>query len=214
MKARVIASIFGCVAIAIGLFWLAKSGRPADTSQSLRLGTNVWPGYEPLYLARSMNQFDESSVRLVECSSASQVIREFRNNTLEIAALTLDEVLLLKEDGYDVKIILVTDISHGGDVILAKPEIASLEHLRGRNVGVEHTALGAYVLTRALQSAGMSVGELNVIPLEIDKHERAFDDDKVDKAVSWASGGAHSNVADLTQPQAAKLISFITEKIK
>jgi len=41
-----------------------------------------------------------------------------------------------------------------------------------------------------------------------------FDDDKVDKAVSWASGGAHSNVADLTQPQAAKLISFITEKIK
>ena len=71
--------------------------KPAAYESPILLGTNVWPGYEPLYLARSLGYWDDSSVKLVEYSSASQVIRAFRNDAIHIAALTLDEVLLLKE---------------------------------------------------------------------------------------------------------------------
>ena len=160
-------------------------GLNQDQSLSLRLATNVWSGYEPLYLARKLGYYDDRSVRLVECSSASQVIRSFRNKAIEVAALTLDEALLLQEDGYDIRVILVTDISHGGDVILAKPELADLTELRGRNVGVEHTALGAYVLTQALQRAGMSAADVKVVPLEIHEHESAFDEGTVDAVVTF-----------------------------
>ena len=152
---------------------------------SLRVGTNVWPGYEPLYIARNLGHYNDQTVRLVECSSASQVIHSFRNNNLEVAALTLDEVLLLKDNGYDVKIILVTDVSDGGDVILGNAGIRRLTDLHGRQVGAESTALGAYVLTQALRSVGMSVADVNVVPLEVDEHERAFSEGKVDAVVTF-----------------------------
>ena len=165
--------------------WSSEMTENRRDSQSLRVGTNVWLGYEPLYLARSLGHYEESDVRLVEYSSASQVIRAFRNNTIEVAALTLDEVLLLKENGFDVRVILVTDISQGADAILSASEITELSELRGRNIGVEHTALGAYVLTRALQSVGMTATDVNVVPLEVDEHERAFTEGTVDAVVTF-----------------------------
>lgn len=185
------AALVAAVLILVQQNWDSIADRDQDPAQSLRLGTNIWTGYEPLYLARSLDYYDESSVRLVECTSASQVIRAFRNNTLEVAALTLDEALLLKESGYDVRIILVTDISHGGDVILGNSEVQQLADLRGRKVGVEHTALGAYVLTRALDGVGMSVADVNIVPLEVDEHERAFTDGIVDAVVTFDPVSSH-----------------------
>ncbi len=150
----------------------------------LMVGTNVWPGYEPLYLARELG-FYNSIVRLVEFTSTTQVIRAFRNGTIHVAALTLDEVLLLAQDGVEVKVILVTDISHGGDVILSKPEIKTLNDLKGKKVAVENTALGAYVLMRALQLAGMNLSDIEIVHSEASEHTEVFSSGEVDAVVSF-----------------------------
>lgn len=185
MNGKIIGLLVLIAAIVATFFSLVPVNDDDGRQPTLLLGTNVWPGYEPLYLARSLGYFDESSVRLVECSSASQVLMAFRNRTIDAAALTLDEVLLLKERGHDVRVILVTDISHGGDVILAKSEVKQLSDLHGGSVGVEHTALGAYVLARALQTAGMSVEDVNIVPLEVDEQEPAFVAGEVDAVVTF-----------------------------
>lgn len=109
----------------------------------LRIGTNTWPGYEPLYLARSLGYYEGSPITLVELTSASEVIHALRSGTLEGAALTLDEVLTLLDDGFDLKVVLVMDFSNGGDVLLAKPGIDSTADLRGKRIAVEYTAVGA-----------------------------------------------------------------------
>jgi NitT/TauT family transport system substrate-binding protein len=54
--------------------------------EKLRIGSVVWPGYEPLYLARDLGNFDETNIRLVELSSAAQVVRAYRNGVIEVAA--------------------------------------------------------------------------------------------------------------------------------
>ena len=109
-------------------------------AEPLAVGTNVWPGYEPLYLARNLGYYNDS-IRLVEYSSATEVLRAIRNKLIDVATLTLDEVLLLRQSGVDVRSVLVTDISNGGDVIVARPGIETLADLKGRKVGVESTAL-------------------------------------------------------------------------
>lgn len=172
-------------AVVASLLFLLPSYDDQSEHSTLLLGTNVWSGYEPFYLARGLDFFDEGSVRLVECSSASQVITAFRNKTIDMAALTLDEVLLLKERGHDVQVILVTDFSHGADAILGKPGVKQLSDLRGKSIGVEHTALGAYVLIRALQTEGISVDEVNVVPLPVDEHEPAFLANEVEAVVTF-----------------------------
>lgn len=164
---------------------LALMASPVHADQALRLGTNVWPGYEPLYLAGQLGYLGDRSVRLVEYLSASEVLRAFRNNALEAAAVTLDEALLLLQHEVPVHIFLVTDISDGGDVILARPELADFESLAGKRVGVEGGALGAYVLARALEMHDLALDAIEIIQLEIHEHEAAYKRGEVDAVVTF-----------------------------
>ncbi len=164
---------------------LAVAFGTSAEARPLSVGTNVWPGYEPLYLARGLDLYGGAPIRLVEYSSATQVIRAYRNGTIDVAALTLDEVLLLRESRLDARVFLVTDVSHGGDVILSQPEIEDLAGLRGRRIAVENTALGAYMLARALQTVGLDPADVTMEPHEIDEHEQVFATRQVDAVVTF-----------------------------
>lgn len=150
-----------------------------------RIGTNVWPGYEPLYLARDLGYLDGHNIRLVEFGSATTVMNALANGAIEAAALTLDEVLLLSSRGIDLRVVLVLDMSNGGDAILARPPLKRMADLKGRRIGVETTALGAYMLSRASAMAGLSTGDYTVVPLHASEHEAAFHAGRVDAVVTF-----------------------------
>ncbi len=161
-----------------------RTGQPPPASP-LRIGTNVWQGYEPLYLARDQGYFGDSPIRLVEYTSATQLLQAFRNGAIDGATLTLDETLQLAEDGNDFSIALILDFSHGADALLARPGIASLAGLRGKRVGLENTALGAFMMTRALQKAGMTPQESIPVTVRVDEHEPAYREGRVDALVTF-----------------------------
>ncbi len=94
----------------------------ADTGP-IPIGTNIWIGYEPLYVARELSLFPGRAPRLVEYSSATQALSAFRSGVIDAAALTLDEAVLLSHAGLDVRVVLVFDYSDGADVLLGKPEV-------------------------------------------------------------------------------------------
>lgn len=154
-------------------------------SGPLRVGTNVWPGYEPLYLARELSAWNTKEIRLVEYPSASEVLRAFRNKAIEAAALTLDEVLVLRQSRVPVRVILVMDVSHGGDVIIARPGIQGMADLKGRRIAVESSALGAYLLTRALELHALPLSEVDITHLDVSAHEAAYREGRVDAAVTF-----------------------------
>jgi len=153
--------------------------------QVLRVGANLWPGYEPLFLARDLGYYQETPVQLLEYLSATQVSRALRNGVIEVAALSLDEVLNLREYDLPLQVILVSDVSHGGDAIIARPTFPDLVALKGHRIGVENTALGAYVLSRALQLNGLGREEITVIPAEVNEHESLFQSGEVDAVVTF-----------------------------
>lgn len=167
------------------LILLFVAGCTQQESTPLRVGTIVWPGYEPLYVARHLGYLDTSQVRMVESTSTSEILRDIRNGSVEAGCMTLDEALLLAQDAPDIRIVLVMDISNGADVIMAKPEIASLKELKGRRIGAETTALGAYVLTRALQLAGLTPHDVEIVPMEASEHETGFKKGSVDAVVTF-----------------------------
>ena len=163
------------------------------------VASNDWIGYRPLYLAQQLNYFDEHTVRLLELTSASEVLRKFRNGVIQVAALTLDEALLLKQDGFDITIILVMDISAGADAIVAHNDIADISALRGKTIGVEKSAVGAYLLSRALELAKLSEQDVKTQSLEFGEHEIAFLSRQVDAVVTFEpvrsrllNNGAHT----------------------
>jgi len=154
------------------------------TNEPLRIGTNDWPGYESLHLAKS-KKFYNTDVKMVEMGSASEVLRAYKNGAIELAALTLDEVLLLRSQGFDPVVLAVLDISQGGDVIIAKNGVTSMKELKGKLLGFEYTALGAYIVSRALEINSMTHNDLTLVPLEFSEHESAFKKGKVDAVVTF-----------------------------
>lgn len=176
--------IAATVRAAAGLVLIAILAACQPPPEPVRLGYFTWPGYEPLTLAADLG-FYERPVRVVDYSSATQVLRAFRNGDIEIAALTLDETLLLAEDVPEVRVVLVLDVSHGADAILGRPGIARFEDLRRRRVGYEATALGAYMLARALEMHGMAAADVIPVAVQVDEHERAFREGRVDAIVTF-----------------------------
>jgi NitT/TauT family transport system substrate-binding protein len=151
----------------------------------LTVGANVWLGYQPLVVGIELGLIPPDQARVVEFSSNTESLRAFRSGATQAAALTLDEMMLLAEDGLDPHIVLVIDKSTGADALVARPEIRNVADLKGRRVGVEDTALGAFVLTRALESAHLTVADVTMVRVPIDEHERAYLDGEVDAVVTF-----------------------------
>ena len=172
--------LFACIALL-----LALAGCAREPETPLRIGTNVWIGSEPLYLARELGRLDPATVQLVEYPSASEVLRAFRNQAIDGMVISLDELFGLAVDGLDPRVILVVDVSHGADVVVGRQGMRAMGDLKGKSVAVESGALGAFVLSRALALNGMLASDVNVVHLESNEQRSAFEKGQVDGAVTF-----------------------------
>jgi NitT/TauT family transport system substrate-binding protein len=120
----------------------------------------------------------------VEFINDGEVMRAFRNGNIEAALVSLDEVLALATSGMDPVILFVTAESRGGDAIVAQADVTSLPDLRGRRVAVQVNSASAYLLRRALTTAGLAVDDLQVVNLPPDRHRAAFARRDVDAVVT------------------------------
>lgn len=135
----------------------------------LRIGTVPWPGYEPLYLAQDLGYYEGSQVKFVELTTASTILHALRSGNLEAATLTLGEVLKQIGDGFDLRVILVMDISNGADALLAKPAMESLVDLTNKRVAVGYTAVDALVLDGALRAGGLTTADIEIVACAADE---------------------------------------------
>ena len=170
--------VLACVALLL-------TGCVREPESALRIGTNVWIGSEPLYLARELGQLDPRAVQLVEYPSASEVLRAFRNQAIDGMVISLDELFGLAVDGLQPRVILVVDVSHGADAVVGRSGMRTMKDLRGKRVAVEGGALGAFVLSRALTLNGMQASDVKVVHLESNEQPDAFEKGQVDGAVTF-----------------------------
>jgi len=165
------------------MFFITGCG--VEQKSPLRVGINLWPGYEPFFLARDMGEYANSPISLIEYPSPSGAIRAIRNGTVEAVALTLDEVFNLVDSGVKAKVVLITDISNGGDAILARPGINALEELRGKVVLSEATVLSSYMLNRAFDDTDLSLSDIHRVYSPISEHTWVYENSKVDAIVTF-----------------------------
>lgn len=151
----------------------------------LRVGTNLWIGYDPIYLAIALGYITEDEIQLVEFTSATESVRAYRNGLVDVAALTGDEVLRVCSTQGPQEVFMVCDWSNGADVLVARPEIATLADLKGKRVGTETTALGAYMLRRALERAQLTSADVMVVNVPLSRHSEAYLSGEVDAIVTF-----------------------------
>jgi NitT/TauT family transport system substrate-binding protein len=175
-----------CLLPAAGIaLLLALVGCVQQPESPLRIGTNVWIGAEPLYLARELGYLEPKVVQLVEYPSASEVMRAFRNQAIDGMVISLDEMFRLAADGLQPRVVLVVDVSHGADAVVGRSGMRTMKDLKGKRVAVESSALGAFVLSRALTLNDMHLSDVQVVHLESNEQPAAYAKGQVDGAVTF-----------------------------
>lgn len=153
--------------------------------EPLRIASSPWPGYEPLYLARDLGYLDRTRFKLFELPSSDITMESFRNRSTDLATLTLDETIELIHSGTRVKILLILDISHGGDAVLARPGINGLRDIKGKRVSIVNIPLGLYMLSRTLDAAGLSRDDVSVFPMAESKQLNFYKQGKADVIITF-----------------------------
>lgn len=165
--------------------FITTIGCSKSPEKPFRVATLPWPGYESMHLALSLGYISDAHIRSVEMTSANQSSAALRNGTVDAAMLTLDEGLFLMQDNVDIKAVLIMDVSNGADVAMARPEIVKLEDLREKRIGVEPGAIGAVMFDALLRFAGLSVGDVQLVPMPVNEHSNAYKEGKIDAVVTF-----------------------------
>ena len=169
------------VILALGLV----AGCRAEPEPPLRIGTTFWPSNELLFLARENGWLNPLEFRLVEFVDDGEVMRAFRNNAVAAAWLSMDEVLAIAQSGVvDPVILFVSDESHGGDAVVAQPDLITPADLKDRRVAAQINSSSAYLLDRALRQARLAVSDVRLVNLPPYRHLSAFRSREVDAVVT------------------------------
>ena len=156
----------------------------AGREQTIRVAYHPWIGYESLLLA---SQFDwlPPTASLTRLAAASESLAGLRNGELDAAALTLDEVIRARQSGLDLVVVMVFNVSSGGDVVMAREEIGSLADLAGKRIAVELGGVGEMLLEQVLSRAELDWDDVTTVNRAVDQHLAAWNTGEVDAVVSY-----------------------------
>jgi len=168
----------------ISILYLNLTGCLEPPQDVLKIGSNLWIGYEPLYLARNLGYLSPKKVRIVDYQSTTESMLAFRNNLIDGLMISLNEAITLLPFIPDLRAILILDVSDGGDALITQSHITELNQLKGKTIGGENTILSQFLLQKILNKAGLSLHDVKFISLTWDKHETAFLSKQVDGVIS------------------------------
>lgn len=168
----------------LGILLLLAACQPHHEPQ-LRIGTNLWPGYEPLYLARDQQAFQGLDVQLIEYRAAGQVLNGLRKGTINMAAVTLDEAVRIAANGLPIEVIWLFNVSDGADQLLARSDIRQISELKGKKIGIENNALGAYLWQRFVSLHQLNPNDYEIIGLDHAAHSQAMANGEIDAVMTF-----------------------------
>jgi NitT/TauT family transport system substrate-binding protein len=175
----------------------ADSGKNKDAD--IKVAVFSWGGYAPGFYFNEGFNVNEKSRFTTEygINVAFEVIDDFNANReawksgdVDIIGTTADalptEMEGLKE--FDPRIIFQIDWSRGGDAIIAKRGINSINDLKGKTVAVTPSTPSQTFLLWMLEAANLKLSDINIleVPSAIDAATAFKGDKNVHAAVVWS----------------------------
>lgn len=97
-----------------------------DKEKEIKIATNKWIGYAPLFLANEDGELKELHFHLIQNVSLAEAMEVFSIGRADIVTTTQHEYFALKRSG-SIKPVILLDRSNGGDMILSNRTIEELQ---------------------------------------------------------------------------------------
>ncbi len=144
---------------------------PAQARQEVIIGTVIWIGYSPLYVAHELDLFEPYGVEvdLIIYSDNTMMTKALKDGTAQAGTLTYDEVIrAIAAEGLKIKTVMPIDYSNGGDALVANETIKSVTDLKGKKVGFNFLAPPDILMAYALQQHGMTQDDIEPLNIPAD----------------------------------------------
>lgn len=183
-----------------GLFGKKKNNSSAKDDNTLRVQVVTWPGYAPgLYWNEGSEPNTRSryfkdygfKVDFVREDDLINAMEAWMQDEYDIIVQTADAFPLYTSIpdvmSFNPQAFIQTDWSRGGDAIIVKRGINSINDLKGKRVALAVPAPAQTMLITALESAGMDIDDVIVVKTTDNvAAAELFQSPDVDAAVVWS----------------------------
>lgn len=155
-------------AMAVGSMVLGAAYAPlAQAVTNVKIGTVVWIGYGPFYVAEALDLFKkyDLKVSLQIFTDPALIPSAMGSNAVDGGMLTYDQVIGDVAKGMAHKVVMPIDYSNGGDAIVADKGITKVTDFKGKGVAFNPLSPSDFLLSYALSKNGLA--EKDVKPLNM-----------------------------------------------
>lgn len=172
---------------------LATGCGPADRLPALpshppmRVARNYWPGQFWVDLAWADGSFAREGLRVEAVDTNADYygsMDDLVTGRLDAQQMPLYDVLLRNLRGAELVAVIAGDYSYG-DSIIARPDVKTLRDLKRRVVAAAPGTYQEYLLDQALRDSALSIADVKIKPVTLERSGRAFDDPDVAAVVTW-----------------------------
>ncbi|MFT6429878.1 MAG: NitT/TauT family transport system substrate-binding protein [Halopseudomonas sp.] len=137
----------------------------AQADDTLTIGTVVWAGYGPFYVADELDLYEQFGldVELQFFNDPALIPSAMASRAVDGGMLTYDQVVGSVAKGLNHKVVMPIDFSDGGDAIVADKSITSVADFKGKQVGYNPLSPSDFLLAYALQVNGMSEKDIRPV---------------------------------------------------
>jgi NitT/TauT family transport system substrate-binding protein len=171
---------------------LGGIGGPASAAEPLKIYGFPWIGWAPLYVAEEKGFFKGEDIEVdvvsMEWKNPQEGFDLLAGKQMDGRSASLDESALYWRPEAPFSVILVTEISSGGDGVLVRSDrnIGSVEDLRAKKIGLRLNTPSHFLLNYLLQQKGMSEEDVSLVDLSAEHAASAVVAGDVDAAVTWS----------------------------
>ncbi len=160
----------------------------ATTGEPVKLGYSSWAGWWPWAIAEAEGLFEKNgaNVELIWFDGYLESMQALAAGQLDANSQTLNDTISFAGDAVNGMVaVLVNDNSAGNDKVIGAEGLDTVADLAGKTVALEEGVVGDFLLSLALEDAGLSRDDVEIKNLETGAAATAFAAGQVDGFAGW-----------------------------
>jgi len=154
----------------------------------VKMGLEPWLGYGQWHVANKKGIIKANgldAVELVNFSQDADLNAALASGQLDCANIATHTAMAFAAAGLPIKIVLLLDVSMTADAMLSDGSIGDIKGLKGKQVAYEEGTTSDLLLNYALAANGMSIADIQKVPMPASDAGAALIAGKVPVAVTY-----------------------------